>query len=156
MSKKKKKKPCPVCDYCGNKARLVDGSVVYPHRPDLASKSFYYCDNGHGPAYVGCHAGTTNVLGRLADAELRRWKSIAHGVFDPIWKNKLVRRGDAYAWLAKELGIEAKHCHIGSFDVERCKQVYAVCKRYGSNSAAPAAEADAVNTTERPEIHEGA
>ncbi len=36
---------------------------------------------------VGCHPGTKNSLGRLANAELRKWKSIAHRVFDPLWRD---------------------------------------------------------------------
>jgi len=126
----------PLCD-CGSFAALVDGSVIYPHRPDLHQKKFWQC--APCDAYVGCHppAGKngkggqgdgTVPLGRLANAELRRWKSKAHEAFDPLWKNKGMHRKKAYQWLAKQLGIDAEDCHIGMFDVELCKRTIGACK----------------------------
>ena len=119
------------CDYCGEDAKLVKGTKIYPHRSDLAHLNFHYCDNGHSPAYVGCHKqhpkyspdGTT-PLGRLADAELRAAKSAAHAAFDPLWRDKGVfkSRGEAYGWLACEMGLPKSECHIGMFDVEQCEQ----------------------------------
>lgn len=81
-------------------------------------------------------------LGRLADAELRDWKKRAHAVFDPLWKARAEKRkreegdkyydgrsrGVGYKWLAGQLGIEVKECHIGMFDVETCKRVVEVCQ----------------------------
>lgn len=116
----------PICPYCESDSKLVTGLSIYPHRSDLAELSFYQC--APCEAYVGCHKGTTNALGRLANAELRQWKSIAHRVFDPIWRTGLIKRKEAYQALAREMGIEAKHCHIGMFDVDQCKAVYAICK----------------------------
>ena len=57
------------CDYCGRQAEYVDSKVVY-------GKSYgmmYLCRNCM--AYVGVHKGTDKPLGRLANAELRYWKS---------------------------------------------------------------------------------
>ena len=116
----------PVCPYCNGDSKLVTGLVIYPTRVDLADLSFYQC--APCEAYVGCHKGTTQPLGRLADAELRQWKSIAHRVFDPIWRSGLMKRKEAYQALAREMGIEAKHCHIGMFDVDQCKAVYVIYK----------------------------
>jgi hypothetical protein len=90
----------PVCPYCEQPAGLVDGTRVYPHRPDLGHKRFWLC--GPCDAYVGCHAEgawawvdgrrTTSdgtwPLGRLADAELRRAKSAAHRAVDPLWSGQ--------------------------------------------------------------------
>ena len=125
-----------ICDYCGQKARLVKGSLIYPKRPDLHRLNFYYCDNDHDPAYVGCHKGRDGrkPLGRLADAELRYWKSMAHSAFDPLWKkeshSKIFKtRSNAYSWLSKALKISGDKCHIGMFDIEQCKQVAKICLR---------------------------
>ncbi len=87
------------CNYCGRTAELVDGSAIYPRRPALAHKRFYRCLPCD--AYVGCHDGTENPLGRLANAELRREKMRVHAAFDPLWKDygRRVRRR-AYRWLA--------------------------------------------------------
>jgi len=129
----------PICPYCGNFSSKVTGKEIYPHRPDLFHKAFYQC--APCDAYVGCHPGTDKPLGRLADAELRRWKSIAHAAFDPIWKARFERkrqvdqkyrkhhaRGGRYKRLAELLGIPSKECHIGIFDVTLCKRVYTLCK----------------------------
>lgn len=116
----------PTCSYCGQKAKLVNGAVIYPHRADLHEKPFYQCEPCG--AYVGCHPGTITPLGRLANAELRREKMAAHAAFDPLWKTKRMKRGEAYAWLAKKLRMKKEDCHIGMFDVDTCRRVVDVCK----------------------------
>lgn len=113
------------CPYCGHEAVLVSGEMLYPHRPDLYDKPFYRC--APCGAHVGCHPGTTNPLGRLANAELRKAKMDAHAAFDPLWKGKKRARRQAYAWLAHELGIDVSRCHIGEFDVAQCRRVVAIC-----------------------------
>lgn len=115
-----------LCPYCQRDAAKVTGKQIYPHRPDLYAKTFYECDPCD--AYVGCHPGTDTPLGRLADAELREEKMRAHAAFDPIWRSGSKKRGSAYAWLADQLGIDKKECHIGMFDVAMCRRVVEVCK----------------------------
>jgi len=115
-----------LCPYCGKAAKLVGGMDVYPHRPDLAEKKLYQCVPCD--AYVGCHPGTTNPLGRLANAELRKAKMAAHAAFDPTWKDGKKKRGSAYAWLSDRLRVDKKDCHIGMFDVETCRRVVEVCQ----------------------------
>ena len=131
-----------LCPYCGNPARLVNGSEIYKFRKDLAFLKFWKC--GPCDSYVGCHkqgaivqtesgnvvSDGTMPLGRLANAELRKAKSDAHMAFDVFWKyedNKGKARRDAYKRLARALGIKFTECHIGSFDVAMCKRVLAVC-----------------------------
>ncbi len=121
--------PCP---YCRGQASLVTGAVIYPHRPDLAAKHFYRC--APCEAWVGCHPGTMMPLGRLANAELRAWKSKAHEAFDPLWKRKMKKgvlqhhaRRAGYVWLAVQLGIRPKDCHVGLFDVAPCQRVVEIC-----------------------------
>lgn len=116
----------PACPYCNNESVLVSGDWIYPHRPDLFNKWFYVC--WKDDAYVGCHPGTKNPLGRLANASLRKAKSAAHAAFDPKWKTKQMKRGAAYHWLAQQLGVLDKECHIGMFDLETCIKVVEVCK----------------------------
>lgn len=127
-----------ICPYCDQEASLVKGAKIYPHRKDLSSLNFWYCDNNHEPAYVGCHKVSvkhshtgTEPLGRLADKNLRYWKSQAHMAFDPLWKDGEKKyfksRAKAYNWLADVLNLENKDCHIGLFDVYYCKQVIEVC-----------------------------
>ena len=87
----------------------------------------YYCRECR--AWVGVHRGTDQPFGRLADAELRKYKKAAHAAFDPIWRRTQMTRRAAYKWLAAQLGIPEQETHIGMFDVAQCKQAIAVCKR---------------------------
>lgn len=129
-----------MCPYCAQPAQLVTGAEIYPHRMDLERLSFWACFPCG--AYVGCHrAGCwlwkngkkvisdgTVPLGRLANAELRRAKQAAHAAFDPMWTDRGQPRKTAYAWLAFKLGIPVDECHIGEFDVERCRLVVQLCQ----------------------------
>lgn len=120
------------CDYCGNPASLVTGKEIYPNRPDLYSNKIWMCLPCR--AWVGCHKDSNAVpLGRLANDDLRKAKSKAHSAFDPFWKSGKMRRKDAYAMLAGLLGIQAKDCHIGMFDIEQCARVVDVCREVRSN-----------------------
>lgn len=117
-----------LCDYCKKPAQLVSGVKIYPHRTDLNDLKFWNCEQCK--AYVGCHKNSKkNIpLGRLANSELRIWKQNAHSCFDPIWKSGKIDRPNAYAWLAKRMGIDKEFCHIGRFSVEQCKQVIKIVK----------------------------
>ena len=118
------------CPYCRHPAMLVSGAVIYPTRADLAAKVFWACDPCQ--AWVGCHDGTQNPMGRLADAELRAAKIAAHAAFDPLWRGGSMKRRDAYRWLADQLSMPPSRCHIGWFDLARCRQVVsAVANRGG-------------------------
>ena len=117
-----------ICPYCNQPAQLVGGDVIYPHLPWLHGKMFYSCVPCG--AYVGCHDGTTQPLGCLANAQLRVAKMAAHTAFDPLWKSHRLTRTAAYRWLARELGIEVGDCHIGMFDVEQCRRVVEVCQKW--------------------------
>ncbi|WP_369012530.1 zinc-finger-containing protein, partial [Escherichia coli] len=47
------------------------------------------------------------------------------------WQNGWKPRGQAYKWLAETLGIPQQDCHMGLFDVARCKQVILICSELG-------------------------
>ena len=117
-----------ICPYCGNLSVKSTGKEIYPHRPDLYGKSFYICSPCR--AYVGCHPNTDIPLGRLANAELRRAKNMAHACFDLLWKSGLIKRGQAYKWLSRTLDIPQQDAHIGMFDVETCKKVRDLSEAY--------------------------
>ena len=126
------------CPYCGSAAKLVGGDAIYPHRPDLQALKFWEC--APCDAYVGCHKRGAHAdgvisdgslpLGRLANKELRAAKSKAHAAFDPLWKERHFKsRRRAYNWLAQELRIPARDCHIGLFDLELCALVVECCSK---------------------------
>lgn len=126
-----------LCPYCDEPAMLVSGAFIYRRRPDLAHKAMWRC--GPCDAWVGCHDGTQIPLGRLANAELRLAKQAAHAAFDPLWQAKMRRDGVSkskarkagYSWLAEQLGIERRRCHIGMMDVDDCRRVAEICQRRG-------------------------
>lgn len=104
------------CPYCGNTSVYVDSVQIY-------GKSYgmiYLCKPCN--AYCGVHKGTDNALGRLANKELRHWKKETHKYFDIIWKEGHEKRNKAYEYLANHLGIDREECHIGMFDVDKCKE----------------------------------
>ena len=109
-----------LCPYCGVQADFVDSAVVYH---GYSYGMIYLCPQCG--AYVGTHKGTDRPLGRLANAELRKWKMAAHAAFDPLWQRGEYkhRRNDAYAWLAEKMGLPKEQTHIGMFDVAQCQKV---------------------------------
>lgn len=111
------------CDYCGTPAKFVDSKVIYGRSYGM----MYLCPNCR--AYVGVHKGTDIPLGRLADAELRKWKNAAHKAFDYLWQCGpfFRRRNDAYKWLSIQMHLPIRKTHIGMFDVEQCKTVIKIC-----------------------------
>jgi hypothetical protein len=117
----------PICPYCGALSELVHSDEIYkPQDRDAPNYGYMYvcwpCD-----ARVGCHKGTTNPLGSLANAELRNWRKQVHFLFDSLWEDREERKA-AYAWLAQRLGIPFKKCHIGNMSVEVCKQAIEIVK----------------------------
>ena len=114
------------CPYCGKCAEFVDCAEVYNGRSYGMIYLCRPCD-----AYVGCHGNGKgdSPKGRLANAELRRWKIAAHNAFDPLWKFGPFRgrRSSAYAWLAEQMGLPKEKTHIGMFDVAECQQVIQIC-----------------------------
>lgn len=128
-------KLAPKCAECpgGVPVVMVRGSVIYPRRPDLADNWFWRCECG---AYCGIHKGTLKALGRPAGLETRRARNAAHAAFDPLWEkrqrlsglSKSKARGRGYKWLARELGIAAKDCHIAEMDAAMALRVVEICK----------------------------
>ena len=123
-----------ICPYCNGKTEYIDSSYIYGRSYGM----IYICKPCD--AYVGVHKGTDKALGRLADKELRKSKKQAHYYFDQIAKTKLINkiwnkwipnisnRNKAYKWLAIQLDMDEKFCHIGMMDVEQCNKVVNVCK----------------------------
>ncbi len=119
------------CPYCDGYAHYVDSIKVYKTK---SYGGMYLCENyPKCDSYVGCHAGTTKALGRLANRELRYWKKKTHNeYFDPLWKGseKVMKRKEAYAWAAKEMEMDV--IHIGELSVEECKKLINKIKNYNS------------------------
>jgi hypothetical protein len=110
-----------ICQYCNNVAALVGGDIIYPNSQDLKKLRFWLCKSCN--AYVGTHKTSDNKpLGSLAKPLLRIIRHNAHNAFDRLWTSNSMSRTEAYTWLAKELNIDLKYCHIGMFDEEQCRK----------------------------------
>lgn len=115
----------PICPYCDQPSVQFGGLKLYPHRQDLASKTFFLCEPCD--AFVGTHKGTNKPLGTLANKPLREHRKLAHATFDPLWKEEQYSRGEAYRRLTKAMNLSRDACHIGMFNLEQCKQVIQLC-----------------------------
>lgn len=123
------------CRYCRQPAVLSRfGADSYPYGRDYGPVWVCTpCD-----AWVGCHPGTVNPLGGLANAELRAAKQAAHAAFDPLWQRKIEKencskghaRRSGYRWLSEQLGIPFKKTHIGFMSLEECRKVVEVCTNW--------------------------
>ena len=130
------------CRYCQQAAQLLKfGDKGYPYGADYGPTwTCVPCQ-----AWCGCHPGTENALGGLANAELRAAKQAAHAAFDPLWHGKIRRdkcskrqaRNAGYAWLAGQLGIPVKKCHIGMMNLDECRKVVEVCSAIHSKETTP-------------------
>jgi hypothetical protein len=98
---------------------------VYPHRSDLHAKRFWLC--AQCDAYCGCHPDGS-PLGMLANADLRAARREAHAAFDPLWRRGAMTRSQAYAWLARGMGLDMRDCHVGRFDAKQCARVIELCE----------------------------
>lgn len=104
----------PTCPTCEQKGELVSGRAP--------EKMFYRCLACN--TSVGCHPGTMQALGTMADPELRRWRITTHDSFDPLWRpgpRRAMSRHKAYRWLRGAIGISKELCHISMFDETLCR-----------------------------------
>lgn len=62
--------------------------------------------------------------------------SVAHAAFDPLWQGRAMSRKQAYAWLAKQLGIQQDAVHISEFDVAQCGRVVEACEKFNRGELA--------------------
>ncbi len=133
----------PTCPYCGKPAVLeLDSSKAYSGRNYGPIWACWPCG-----AWVGCHRNSRRhtPLGRLANQSLRTLKREAHAAFDPFWRAKMAFEGcnqgtarqAAYRWLAEQMGLDKKACHIGMFDEAQCRRVVDLCLAHRRTKGMP-------------------
>lgn len=99
------------CPECGSEMRLM-GSM-WGVRYHCVRKG---CGGSHGSHPDG------SPLGAPADAATRKARADAHADFDRIWRHGRMSRGQAYAWLSRQMGVD-EAVHIGGLDAEACRSV---------------------------------
>lgn len=64
----------------------------------------------------------------LVDRETHEARKAAHAAFDPIWRNGLMGRGEAYKTLAQEMGLTRNQCHMKLMTAEQAIRVPAIAE----------------------------
>jgi hypothetical protein len=118
--------PAPTdCPYCEHHVSIRHHVEVYNGRSFSEWPWMYVCDMCG--ARVGMHPFTNIPLGTLADEETREARKRCKPAFERLWQELGWQRDIAYAWLAKQLGIQPAQCHWGLFYPETCERARQLC-----------------------------
>ncbi|MFK8398147.1 zinc-finger-containing protein [Pseudomonas sp. BGr12] len=121
--------PVPTVCKCGGQVTLMNNSAIYGR--EYGDWPYVYACTATGCGrYVGLHPDTDLPLGTLADKPLRDARNRCKKPFERIWRDKLMKRTQAYTWLADQLQLSTDECHFGLFDVPTCERAKAVCDAY--------------------------
>ena len=96
--------------------RLISNAEIYGR--EYGAWPFAYRCSTCG-AYIGLHPDTDLPLGIMADRATTKARKAAKGEFGPGRRALRRQAGEAYAWLARALGIAPSICHFGMFDQQR-------------------------------------
>ena len=120
---------CPEC----NSLMVLRETNKFTY-PDGTPRKFYGCSNW--PKCKATHSAHKDgsPLGIPANKQTKILRIEAHKTFDKLWKNKLMSREYAYAWLAEEMHINFNFCHIGMFNEDQCRQVINICEDHLGNN----------------------
>lgn len=123
----------PKCPYDGMPIKLVSSTVIY-NGQDYGWA--WVCGNWPAcDAYVGCHPGTKQAMGTVANKATRKARQEAHAAFDALWHAKMAKekvsrreaRSKGYLWLAAQLKLAPGACHISQFYEADCARVVTEC-----------------------------
>lgn len=97
-----------MCPECGRQAKSYDGTF--------------------GVKHVCCFLVSWNYKPLQTQATLTARRR-AHKAFDPLWAagGPFRSRNDAYAWLADQLGMTRKRCHMALMTEDEANAVTKVC-----------------------------
>lgn len=62
-------------------------------------------------------------------SRLAKLRTACHGALDVLWEFQIMTRSDAYAALAREMGLPLAECHFGMFDEDQCESALAAIRR---------------------------
>ena len=111
------------CPFCNSRVSLIDSARIF----GCSYGFIYLCDHfPHCDARVRCHPKTIIPMGTLADRELRKWRSLVHRKFDPLWQcGVFPSRQAAYKWLSKAMRLPLEKTHVAMFDIQKCQRAIA-------------------------------
>ena len=105
--------PCPECG-----AKLILKKSKHG--------SFYGCEKYRETKCTGtvsCHPGTEVPLGFPAKKHTKQLRMRAHQALDSLWEDGKMTRGEAYAWMKREMRLPFNKAHIGMFDDAECERL---------------------------------
>lgn len=113
-----------ICAECGSPMRL---------RPSRFG-DFYGCTRW--PRCDGAHGAHPDgrPLGVPASKQTKRARMSAHAEFDRLWKSGLMRRDEAYAFLAEIMEIPRDQAHIGQFTCEQAEELVRRLRRWSAET----------------------
>lgn len=91
-----------MCPVCGRRARTVDTS--------------------YGSRHSCCGLWSWDGA-PLVDADTHNARKAAHRAFDSLWQGGVLSRSQAYAELARALGLPVKRCHMKLMDAQTAWRV---------------------------------
>ena len=116
------------CPFCNSRVSLIDSAKVFG-----CSYGFIYLCDAYPDcdARVKCHPKTIIPMGTLANKELRRWRSLVHRKFDPLWQSGVFSsRQIAYKWLSKAMKLPLERTHVAMFDIRQCQMACSVIESF--------------------------
>ena len=115
-----------LCPDCGSKMKLRQSRYGL----------FYGCTAW--PACKGTHGAHASgaPLGIPATKQVKEARIQAHSAFDQLWKSGRMKRGEAYTWLAKTMGMTKEEAHIGRFNAEQCERLQGLLRAEAIDSKA--------------------
>lgn len=109
--------PCPECGWSmvlrTSKFGLFYGCTQFPA-----------CTAAHGAHKDG------RPLGIPANKATKDARIKAHAAFDRLWKDKHMKRKEAYVWMQGAMSMTADDAHIGRFTIEQCEQLEAAVAKF--------------------------
>ncbi len=120
--------PIPICPRCGQPAlqRMMPNGLKSRCEPCGLWSA------GNKPL--------RDEAGDRATWELKSARNAAHQAFDPLWREGLLDRDEAYQRLALELGIDPEKAHMTAMDAETARRVPAAVRVIGAKLSYPSDE----------------
>jgi len=114
-----------ICPYCGKPAELVSEEEWYGRVFDKLGRPRWVCWPCR--ASVGTHPDARTPLGSLANRELSQARIDAKIQLKQLFPDQKER----YRWLARQMNLSAKECHVGMFNLQQCRRVVELCRDEG-------------------------
>lgn len=84
-------------------------------------------------AWAPCYRTSYFPNGTLTSKQGHRARTRATREFAAMRERSGISVNEAYAWMARRLGIPSEDCQISTFSHERCRELIAACREIGAS-----------------------